>query len=567
MKRTLSITFSLFFVIISSVIAGGKVAKLEDKDRAVTSDKAITAFAGNRKIKKQRLKAACRKRVIFNDDGCDLGREVENYSPEDVVKVRLKPLTDTQVTTISFSILKGDGPTYDCKVQPIFGRAHVSYPDMRLAQITRNLETLFEAGTCPLKVIADFAHNNKMEFFVTIRMNDCHDHHMSGWITKWKRNHPHLLVDTTTLPPDMELYTTSWDFTHKEVRDRKFEIIEDVAKRYDLDGFELDYMRHPVLFSRTIKGLAVTEDEVEIINNFMRRIRKLTDAISAKRKKPLLISVRVPDTFKMCLEAGMDIKTWIREDLIDILIAGGGYSPCSMPVEEIVKFAHRYKVPVYPCNNLASTKDLGEYLLTTRALSSNWYRAGADGVYMFNVATPFELKNGRNLIETRKKQYACLYEVGNPKTLIGKNKIFAVDIKKDKSLKYYKFVSVKEPLPISSQGPIYHGLLRHIPITIGDDIKEAKDKGFSAKATLLIKASGPATEDMFGFVFNGRLLKNQNFTRLDETKQEYKFQFDIEPSTLKIGKNFLAIWANSKPKPRKPVEIYSIILKVDYSEK
>ena len=61
--------------------------------------------------------------------------------------------------------------------------------------------------------------------------------------------------------PEFELYTTAQDFSHEAVRQRKLEIIEEICQRYDVDGFELDYIRHPVLFSRRMRGESCTADE------------------------------------------------------------------------------------------------------------------------------------------------------------------------------------------------------------------------------------------------------------------------------------------------------------------
>ena len=129
----------------------------------------------------------------------------------------------------------------------------------------------------------------------------------------WKRTNPQFMVDTRGTLPEFELYTTAQDFSHEAVRQRKLEIIEEICERYDIDGFELDYIRHPVLFSRRMRGEACTVDEIAVITSMMQQIRNLTDTAAQRRGRPVLIVVRVPDTFGTCLEG----------NLIDILIAGG----------------------------------------------------------------------------------------------------------------------------------------------------------------------------------------------------------------------------------------------------
>ena len=55
-----------------------------------------------------------------------------------------------------------DAPVYDSKVQPIYGDAHGEGPRYWTAQ-TKNIKAMVQAGTCPLRVTIDFAHENGME--------------------------------------------------------------------------------------------------------------------------------------------------------------------------------------------------------------------------------------------------------------------------------------------------------------------------------------------------------------------------------------------------------------------
>ena len=292
--------------------------------------------------KQARIEAVHRqRRVIYNDDMYELDRKWANTA-EGFLKGRLKPLVGTHVDTISFSVIEADAPVYDSKVQPIYGDAHAGPPPY-WPNITDNIKALAKAGQCPIQIITDFAHDNGMESWAHVRMNDVHDSFLPGWLSTWKKEHPELLVDSTEVIRDMEkypmaLYVTSLDFTHEVVRQRKLEIIEEVCQRYDIDGFELDYIRHPVLFNRTMRGLPVTAEEVQIMTSLHRRIRRLTDEAAARRGRPILLTVRVPDTFEQSMNIGLDVKAWLNEDLVDILIAGGGYAPFTMPVDEIIKW-------------------------------------------------------------------------------------------------------------------------------------------------------------------------------------------------------------------------------------
>jgi len=351
--------------------------------------------------KQARMEAAGRqRRVIFNDDSAELSRDDAN-TPESFLSRRLKPLVGTHVDTISWSVLGtwADAPVYDSKVQPIYGDAQGGL--LGSPRSTANVKALIAAGHCPLQVVIDFAHDNGMEAFASVRMNDVHDSFVPKGITIWKKQHPELLVDTIGMLPNMQLYTTAQDYTHEQVRQRKIEIIEDICQRYDVDGFELDYIRHPVLFSRLMRGEPAAQHEVEIMTTFMGRIRQITDEAAARRGRPILIASRVPDSFELSKNIGLDLEAWLEQDLVDILIAGGGYAPFSLPVAEFTEVAHQYGVLVYPCINQGAAEGVsgGAFLEGVRALAANWYQAGADGIYTWNFGTPFEVGTGEDLIE------------------------------------------------------------------------------------------------------------------------------------------------------------------------
>jgi hypothetical protein len=167
-------------------------------------------------------------------------------------------------------------------------------------------------------MVVDFAHAHKMEAFASVRMNDVHDSFIRDLQTIWKRRHPELLVETTGVLPSLELYVTAQDFSHAEVRRRKLEIIQEICDRYDVDGFELDYIRHPVLFSRSLRGLPVTEEEVATMTSLMRRIRQITE----KAAGPELIAVR--DKYYACLQEIGDPQALDGKDKLFCVDNGAG---------------------------------------------------------------------------------------------------------------------------------------------------------------------------------------------------------------------------------------------------
>ena len=321
------------------------------------SGQAVVSESGT-SLREVRLKAACRqRRVIYNDDSEEL-RYAQGGTVDGFLSMRLKPLAGTQVDTICWSVLGiwGDAPVFDSKLQPLFGDAH-SGERAGYEHYEANTKNLIQAGHCPLRLVTEFAHQNGIEAFASIRKNDVHDSFVPRIKTNWKRNHPEYLVSSGSEQAIHELYATAQDYSHDPVRMRKFEIIEEVCERYDTDGVELAYVRHPVLFSSVMQGRAAADKEIAIMTAFMARIRERMDEIEVRRKRPLLLAVRVPDTIELSKRIGLDVETWLQKDLVDLLFIGGGYAPFSLSVADIAKVAHRHNVPVYPCINWGPLRD------------------------------------------------------------------------------------------------------------------------------------------------------------------------------------------------------------------
>ena len=488
--------------------------------------------------KANRRKALDRqRRVIFNDDTYELSRKDAN-TPEGFLRRRLQPLTGTHVDTISWSVLGGwaDAPVYDSKVQPIYGDAHGGPPPYWSA-VTKNVKQLIAAGHCPLQIVIDFAHQNDMELFASVRMNDCHDSFIAGGVTLWKKAHPEFLVDRADVPQDKDkhplgLYVIAQDFSQQEVRDRKFEIIEEVCRRYDIDGIDLNFIRHPVFFSRTMRGLPVTDEQRGIMTTFVERVRRLTEAEGARRGRPILVAAVVPDNLRLATNVGLDVEAWIKRDLIDIVIPGLGYAPFSLPVKKFTDFAHEYGVKVYPCINIQAPRGVAGSAISDghRGVATNWYRDGADGLFFWNLGTPIEYKSGDELVAIRERHYATLSELGDPGAIKYKDKLFAVD---SPVLSYYQHISSTPPLPVELESRS----VKQVPFTVGDDVRAAEKEGRLANVKLVLRFADRVHRDALGgsLRLNGHALQDGQVTGEDERQWEY----DLSAQLINQGLNTL----------------------------
>lgn len=347
-------------------------------------------------MSQQRKEAAHRqRRVIFNNDGNDVARfpEDREVTPENVLKLRTTPLADTHVDAIFYN------PS-----TPSFGLVtHATNVfDVRDAQkkgSTNAARPLIEQGNDSLQLMVEFGHANDIELFLSMRMNDIHDFghgpdRPNPSFSPFKRKHPEYLVggfEPRERPPFGSW--TAVDYGQPEVRDLAYRYLEEVCQNYDVDGIELDFFRNLVLFKSHAWGKEVSDDERDALTQFMHRVHTMTREVSLKRGRPLLISIRVPDSVEYCNAMGIDLERWLEEGLIDLLVVGGDF--LLKPWEESVALGHKYNVPVYPCLTYEGRKapwfewvGTRSTLESYRARALESWNAGADGIYMFNLFNP-----------------------------------------------------------------------------------------------------------------------------------------------------------------------------------
>jgi len=117
---------------------------------------------------------------------------------------------------------------------------------------------------------------------------------------------------------------------------------------------------------------------------------------------------------------------WLREGLIDILVAGFGSMPFSYPLDEWVRMGHEHGVPVYGCieNGLPgmAKKEI------IRATAQRYWDAGVDGVYLYNHF----YENRESILmpgwPLPVKPEDTLYDIGDPARLRRLDKTYCVDM-------------------------------------------------------------------------------------------------------------------------------------------
>ncbi len=488
-------------------------------------------------MRRRRKQAAQRRRrIILNNDGDDAlcfrkeGSDIssvgftktlqsDTVTPEAFLDIRIAPMVGTQIDSLFYCDSQSFGAfLHPSEVSEVFTKT-LDFGD---GAPTRNItKDLIEQGTDPLELAVEFCHQNGIEIFSGMRMNDIHDGRgyvrSDPLLPQFKKDHPEYLFG----PKGAELaygYYSGVDYAQPAVRERAFLILEDICRRYDVDGLELDFWRHPPFFkSHAVSGNPVPSEERDQMTELLRRVRTMTEEVSLDRDRPLLIAVRVPDSVGACQSLGLDLERWLQEDLIDILIAG---EMQLSPWEETVGLGHKYDVPVYPCIRpaIVSRRSVASTAESYRAMAMNIWNAGADGVYTFNM------------FKTRDRIYC---EVGDPNTLQKLDKVYRLNPVGYSMAQQYFNVDPFLRVPVLSPrhpAPLKAGQPTEIRLPVGDNVLWGESEGIRADVKLRLQVEKLTSSRDLTFKINGETLGKASATN-------GWLQYDVPPESVKKGTN------------------------------
>ncbi len=524
----------------------------------------VDEFAAIRQARKQVAERP--RRIIYNNDGYDI---MEGATPERFLANRLGQIPGTQVDTVFYctgvtglftSHLPRVGETLDEFVTDSSPETDIGRRDA--------LRAMKAAGHDPLIVAIDFCHENQIEIFFSLRMNDIHDSmpHSRPFLPRWKRQRPHVMLgrdgDFDRYPAhDPRAWWSSLDYELPEVRDYVFRILEDVCGRYDVDGLELDFLRHPKFFRPTLTLQPAEPGHSEAMNDLLRRIRTMTDEVARRRGRPLPIACRVPLSLQCAAALGLDVVRWVKEDLCDMLVVGGGYVPMAMfdDVREMAAFGHGHGVPVYACISASALDTRNEWAENWRAAAMNIWQAGADGVYLFNFVPD--------------RPYKLLSQLGGTDTLKGLDKTYGVDhVVVDRFGGYQRpgiVAAGRLPVALPPDG------WAQVKLPVGEDVAANAPSGKTATTRLRVRVSSFASGDRIVARLNGLvlgeakpatppegtdapptaegLLSQVGRSRPRTPPANTWLEIDVDPDKVAVGNNLVALRFSSSRNVDQPM--------------
>lgn len=429
--------------------------------------------------------------ILFNSDGGAgaLYHFEPPITPDQLCNV-VDQLRDTQVDVFIQSVNFGnDRYLHPTKVAEVFdagAAADGKFDHDNFRKWGMNVQSLLDRGLDPLEILAVRTHELGMQFWPSMRMNDIHHDNVErcpSLRSRWQIANELLMIGPDVPDSYARRYHRqfSWamDYGREEVRDRKFALIEEMCAGYDVDGFEMDFLSHPMLFRKGREA-----DGLEILTGFMRRVRQRLDEIGREKGKRLTLLARVLPNFAECTAAGMDVKTWIDEGLVDVLQPQTrGSLDMNADIRSFVDSARDSSARI-AAGMEHYVKDYGgggrATLEMLRAASAGFYEQNAACIYLFN----FDCHAEHHFQPISPGESQALREIGSAETLRCTDKHYFVT-RDMTSLLAEEGGDKQLPTNLPEQGA-----RRTFAFVVGDDVDSARAAGLLKSLTLKLTFRG-----------------------------------------------------------------------------
>ncbi len=297
------------------------------------------------------------------------------------------------------------------------------YPSQVLPLVeTPLLQHWLREGTDWIAELVRETRKRKAEVFWNHRISEV-DGKATGGL-EMEHLHPLKAAHTDWVIPASFWWQGMWNLAAPGLREFKVKILRELATNYDLDGLQIDFARHvpclPPGRQWELRG-EVTE--------FLRMVRAMCLEVSAVRGRPLLLAAKVPRTLAGCRVDGFDVAAWAERGLVDVLTLG------SRAIEvEVDRFRETVgeRVQLQPCFDDHHATDGYRHapIELFRGVFANHWQRGANSVVTFNWSTgPAELCREIGCEEGPASQREAYREIGDPASMKGKDKIYALDRK------------------------------------------------------------------------------------------------------------------------------------------
>lgn len=282
-------------------------------------------------------------------------------------------------------------PWWPSRVMPL--DAHVAWFREHFGSKNANAFVNFVlAGGDLVKLTLDRCRERGLASFLSFRLNDAHHKADADdpkktrvdCVPRFYAEHPEYRLGPQ---PEQPSYTAMLhDWARPEVREFKFRLIEELCRNYDLDGLELDFLRHPHFFRL---GETKREQRRAVMTEFVARVRRLLDE-TARDGRHRWLCLRIPAHLAAHDKLGLDVaalaaagvemfdlSTYYHTEQQTSLAQIRSLAPEAAIYHELTQCTAFRGSP----GAVSHRRSTPEQLTTTAHLA---YSRGADGIALFN---------------------------------------------------------------------------------------------------------------------------------------------------------------------------------------
>ncbi len=340
----------------------------------------------------------------------------------------------------------------------------VSYPD------SEDLYNCYEKyNVDAIQIFIDRMNDFGIRPWISVRTNDVH----FGDVNTPSFLRPDLFYEEykagRMIGEEYGYFATAYDFKYPNYREALFGFICEILEKYDIFGFELDFMREIRCFDY------LHEPECyKIMTDFVKRVHEKIVEASERVGHEIKLSIRICRDPEDALAFGFDIKTMVDEGYLDLVVVTPRWSAADsdMPIEKW-KALLGEDFPILAGIETLCVNSTKSTIFNSKAYAAEYYARGADGIYYNN----HENYNMQNCLCWKVNRESCL--VGRREFVVGWQDTFAYNDRK------YK------PLPMSFESTA------DLPINVG--LVKAVDKvsvviNYQGDAAPILKINGTAYE-------------------------------------------------------------------------
>ena len=479
-----------------------------------------------------------RKRTIYFNDARHYYLFV--FEPPMALEDAWRPIDEvagTSVDTFIYGVERGDGLFYPSRAGLQFGSDELPFAEQDSVDGSRqayawrtweNMQSLSQRGLDPLRVLIDRSHEKGMEFIASLRIAA-----YGGLLDEQRIPVPDAWRTDKMEPLSRHL---GGDFARQDVRDHQFAVLGELATRYPVDGIELDFAFMPFYFD--------PEQVQQHLSTMTEYVRSVSEMVRGRSGGPATIGARVLVTEEMCLNGGLDVRTWLKEGLLDFvvpLLYPTFLLDPDMPIDWLVEAAHESDVSVYGMLQ-PYVRDESRRFYTvehasaenTRAAAANFWDRGVDGVYTWFMKWPLGDAERRTLTE-----------IGDPQLVAEADKCYLLR-RRDTLADLLGYVAAI-PLAIPEADP---GRRYTIPFYVADDVQADADR--VRQVRLRINVGNLVTADRLTLLLNGESLAGETLRRsYGGTVAPYDaqwFELQLDSVRPQKGPNILELSLDSRPR-------------------